>query len=48
MRADGADYTYADATFYGRIRAHLARLRSNAQPIGTYYLMLAAQVGLPR
>ena len=41
--ADGADYTCADATFYGRIRAHLARLRPNAQPIGPYDLMLAAQ-----
>jgi tRNA(fMet)-specific endonuclease VapC len=41
--ADEADYTCADAVFYGFIRAHLARLKPNAQPIGPYDLMLAAQ-----
>jgi tRNA(fMet)-specific endonuclease VapC len=39
-----ADYTCADAAFYGFVRAHLARLKPNAQPIGPYDLMLAAQV----
>jgi len=38
-----ADYTCEDAVFYGSIRAHLARLWPNAQPIGPYDLMLAAQ-----
>lgn len=38
-----ADYTCEDAVFYGAIRAHLARLKPNAQPIGPYDLMLAAQ-----
>ena len=38
-----ASYTCADARFYGFIRAHLARLKPNAQPIGPYDLMLAAQ-----
>ena len=28
---------------YGAVRAHLARLKPNAQPIGPYDLMLAAQ-----
>lgn len=37
------DYTCTDAYFYGAIRAHLARLKPNAQPIGPYDLMLAAQ-----
>ena len=41
--ADEADYTCADAAFYGFLRAHLARLKPNAQPIGPYDLMLAAQ-----
>jgi tRNA(fMet)-specific endonuclease VapC len=41
--ADEADYTYADAVVYGAVRAHLARLKPNAQPIGPYDLMLAAQ-----
>lgn len=41
--ADEADYTCADAIYYGAIRAHLARLKPNAQPIGPYDLMLAAQ-----
>jgi len=41
--ADAADYTCADAVFYGFVRAHLARLKPNAQPIGPYDLMLAAQ-----
>lgn len=41
--ADEADYTCADAMFYGLIRAHFARLKPNAQPIGPYDLMLAAQ-----
>ncbi len=41
--ADEADYTCADAVFYGFVRAHLARLKPNAQPIGPYDLMLAAQ-----
>lgn len=41
--ADEADYTCADAAYYGVVRAHLARLKPNAQPIGPYDLMLAAQ-----
>jgi tRNA(fMet)-specific endonuclease VapC len=41
--ADEADYTCSDAIIYGVIRAHLAKLRPNAQPIGPYDLMLAAQ-----
>jgi tRNA(fMet)-specific endonuclease VapC len=41
--ADEADYTCADAAYYGSVRAHLARLRPNAQPIGPYDLMLASQ-----
>ena len=40
---DEIDYTCADAVYYGAIRAHLAQLRPNAQPIGPYDLMLAAQ-----
>jgi len=38
-----SDYTFADAAAYGGVRAHLARLKPNAQPIGPYDLMLAAQ-----
>jgi tRNA(fMet)-specific endonuclease VapC len=38
-----ANYTCNDASFYGFIRAYLARLKPNAQPIGPYDLMLAAQ-----
>jgi len=41
--ADEEDYTCADAVLYGGIRAYLARLKPNAQPIGPYDLMLAAQ-----
>ena len=41
--ADEADYTSADAAYYGFVRAHLARLKPNALPIGPYDLMLAAQ-----
>ena len=41
--ASEADYTCADARFYGSIRAYLARLKPNAQLIGPYDLMLAAQ-----
>ncbi len=41
--ADEADYTCADAAYYGVVRAHLARLKPNALPIGPYDLMLAAQ-----
>jgi tRNA(fMet)-specific endonuclease VapC len=41
--ADEAAYTCADAVFYGAIRAHLASLKPNAQLIGPYDLMLAAQ-----
>ncbi len=41
--ADEADYTCEDAVYYGAIRAHLAGLKPNAQPIGPYDLMLAAQ-----
>jgi tRNA(fMet)-specific endonuclease VapC len=40
---DHVDYTIADAAIYGMIRAHLARLRPNAQIIGPYDLMLASQ-----
>jgi tRNA(fMet)-specific endonuclease VapC len=38
-----AHYTCADASFCGFVRAHLARLKPNAQPIGPFDLMLAAQ-----
>ena len=38
-----ANYTCADASFYGFVRAYLARLKPNAQPIGPHDLMLAAQ-----
>jgi tRNA(fMet)-specific endonuclease VapC len=38
-----ANYTCNDASFYGFVRAYLARLMPNAQPIGPYDLMLAAQ-----
>ena len=41
--ADEADYTCADALYYGAIRARLAQLKPNALPIGPYDLMLAAQ-----
>jgi len=41
--ADEADYTCADAVYYGFVRAYLARLRPNAQPVGPSDLMLAAQ-----
>jgi tRNA(fMet)-specific endonuclease VapC len=41
--ADEASYTCADALYYGSVRAHLARLKPNALPIGPYDLMLAAQ-----
>lgn len=41
--ADELDYTCADAAYYGAIRAHLARLKPGALPIGPYDLMLAAQ-----
>jgi tRNA(fMet)-specific endonuclease VapC len=41
--ADEVDYACSDATYYGFIRAHLARLKPNAQPIDPYDLMLAAQ-----
>ena len=37
------NYTCNDASFYGFVRAYLARLKPNAQPIGPYDLMLAAQ-----
>jgi tRNA(fMet)-specific endonuclease VapC len=37
------DFDRVDAAFYGRIRAHLATLKPNAQPIGPYDLILAAQ-----
>lgn len=43
IMADEVDYTCADAVYYGAIRAHLARLKPNALPIGPYDLMLAAQ-----
>ena len=43
IMAAEVDYTSADAVYYGVIRAHLARLKPNAQPIGPYDLMLAAQ-----
>jgi tRNA(fMet)-specific endonuclease VapC len=38
-----ANYTCNDASLYGFVRAYLARLKPNAQPIGPYDLMLAAQ-----
>lgn len=38
-----ANYTCNDASFYGYVRAYLARLKPSAQPIGPYDLMLAAQ-----
>ncbi len=41
--ANEANYTCADASYYGFVRAYLARLKPNAQPIGPYDLMLAAQ-----
>jgi tRNA(fMet)-specific endonuclease VapC len=41
--ANEANYTRADASYYGFVRAHLARLKPNSQPIGPYDLMLAAQ-----
>jgi tRNA(fMet)-specific endonuclease VapC len=41
--ASEVDYTCADAFYYGGVRAHLARLKPNAQLIGPYDLMLAAQ-----
>lgn len=41
--ADEVDYTCADAAYYGFVRAYLARLKPNAQLIGPYDLMLAAQ-----
>jgi tRNA(fMet)-specific endonuclease VapC len=41
--ADEVNYTCADASYYGAVRAHLARLQPNAQMIGPYDLMLAAQ-----
>jgi tRNA(fMet)-specific endonuclease VapC len=37
------DYTSEDAAIYGAIRAYLARLKPNAQLIGPYDLMIAAQ-----
>lgn len=37
------DYTSEDAAIYGFIRAYLARLKPNAQMIGPYDLMIAAQ-----
>lgn len=37
------DYTSADAALYGSVRAYLARLKPNAQMIGPYDLMIAAQ-----
>lgn len=40
---DEAEYTCADAAFYGAVRAHLARFKPNAQLIGPYDLMLVAQ-----
>ena len=40
---DHVDYTPEDAAIYGLVRAHLARLRPNAQMIGPYDLMLASQ-----
>ena len=45
--AELVDFTDADAGCYGPIRAHLARLRPKAQPIGPYDLMLAAQAVRP-
>jgi tRNA(fMet)-specific endonuclease VapC len=41
--ANEANYTCADASYYGFVRAYLAKLKPNAQPIGPYDLMLAAQ-----
>lgn len=41
--ASEVDYTSEDAAIYGTIRAYLARLKPNAQPIGPYDLMIAAQ-----
>lgn len=41
--ATEVDYTSEDAAIYGTIRAYLARLKPNAQPIGPYDLMIAAQ-----
>ena len=41
--ASEVDYIYEDAAIYGTIRAYLARLKPNAQPIGPYDLMIAAQ-----
>ena len=41
--ANEEDYTCNDAVYYGFVRAHLAHLKPNAQPIGPYDLMLAAQ-----
>jgi tRNA(fMet)-specific endonuclease VapC len=41
--ADEANYTCADAACYGFVRAYLARLKPNAQHLGPYDLMLAAQ-----
>jgi tRNA(fMet)-specific endonuclease VapC len=41
--ASEANYTCADASFYGFVRAYLSRLKPNSQPIGPYDLMLAAQ-----
>ena len=41
--AHEANYSCADAAFYGFVRSYLARLRPNAQLIGPYDLMLAAQ-----
>lgn len=43
IMAAEADYACADALIYGAVRAHLARLKPNAQVIGPYDLMLAAQ-----
>ena len=43
LMAAEVDYTCADAHYYGAVRAHLAGLKPNAQPIGPYDLMLAAQ-----
>ncbi len=41
--ANEANFTCADASFYGFVRAYLAKLKPNALPIGPYDLMLAAQ-----
>jgi tRNA(fMet)-specific endonuclease VapC len=40
---DKIDYTCTDAVYYGFVRAHLAGFKPNAQLIGPYDLMLAAQ-----